>query len=82
MKVRMNGAWHCPMGVAWFWCVTLSRYYSSLSPDLSVSHLQLLLLVWHNFSTDTRRDLLLKCVKAVNRVAEEKGCVIISGCGQ
>ena len=77
-------------GIAqWVWLgsggVALSRYIiippSSL-PDLSVSHLQLLLLVWHNFSSDTRRDLLLKCVKAVNRVAEEKGCVIISGCGQ
>ena len=40
--------------------------------DLSVSHLQLLLLVWHNFSDDTRKNLLLKCVSSVNRVAEER----------
>ena len=40
--------------------------------DLSVTHLQLLLLIWHNFSKDTRKTLLLKSVDAVNRVAEEK----------
>ncbi len=51
-------------------------------PDLFVSHLWLSLLVWHNFSTDTRQDLLLKRVKAVDRVVEEKGCVIVSWCGQ
>ena len=40
--------------------------------DLDVTHLQLLLFVWHNFSLDTRKKLLLQCVTAVVKVAEEK----------
>ena len=40
--------------------------------DLPVTHLQLLLLVWGSFSDSVRKELLLKCVAAVNKVAEEK----------
>ena len=43
--------------------------------DLDVTHLQLLLFVWHNFSPDTRRMLLLQCVRAAIHVAEEKQSV-------
>jgi E3 ubiquitin-protein ligase UBR4 len=40
--------------------------------DLPVIHLQLLLFVWHNFSENTRKSLLLQCLSSINRVAEEK----------
>ena len=58
-------------------CTTLHVYvllvYFLISLlDLPVTHLQLLLLVWGSFSDGVRKELLLKCVAAVNKVAEEK----------
>ena len=40
--------------------------------DLDVTHLQLLLFVWHSFTIVTRNKLLQQCVSAVIKVAEEK----------
>ena len=45
---------------------------SFLPLDLPVTHLQLLLLVWGSFSDVVRKELLLKCVAALNKVAAEK----------
>ena len=42
----------------------------SLSPDVGAPHMQLMLMVWHSFSHDTRRALLTQCAGSVVTVAK------------
>ena len=46
--------------------------YFLISPDLDVSYLQLMLLVWHSFSSETRKSLLIQAAHAVIHTAKAK----------
>lgn len=39
--------------------------------DLNVEHLQLLLLVWHNFSSKKRDKILVLCINAVCSISRD-----------
>ena len=56
--------------VHYYTCTCITCFLLPL--DLPVTHLQLLLLVWGSFSDVVRKELLLKCVAALNKVAAEK----------
>lgn len=44
----------------------------SYPPDLDVTHLQLMLFVWHSFSFETRASLLTSCAQAVVKAGMAK----------
>lgn len=46
--------------------------FPSPPPDLDVTHLQLMLFVWHSFSFETRASLLTTCAQAVVKAGNAK----------
>ncbi len=41
-------------------------------PDFDVTYLQLFLLVWHNFPSPVRKELLVLCAHIIIRVADAR----------
>ena len=47
-------------------------FFFLLPADMDVAYLQLLLFVWHSFTVETRKALLIQCAHTVMKAAQAR----------
>ena len=52
--------------------IAVKAFVSCVLADMDVAYLQLLLFVWHSFTVETRKTLLIQCAHSVMKAAQAK----------